>query len=164
MRGPGTMVGGYRGYQLVERCAGGGGRGVWRAKDWIGHDVAVKFLRPSLVATPELVKRLRAEALAVDGIHHRGVVTIIDYGIDESAGPYMVMRYVEGESQRSELARVGRLTPGRTMALVARAADAVPAEKYVRAAQVSSPVSDSDDRSCFVPPCPPCSSPVMTTR
>jgi eukaryotic-like serine/threonine-protein kinase len=121
---PGTMVGGY---QLVERCAGVGGRGVWRAKDWIGHDVAVKFLRPSLVATPDLVRRLRADARAMAAIDHRGIVFITDCGIDESAGPFMVMRYVEGESLRSELARVGRLTPGRTMDLVARAADALQA-------------------------------------
>ena len=124
MLGPGTMVGGYT---LVERYASSGGREVWRAKDWIGHDAVVKFLRPALVATPELVNRWRAQALAMSRINHRGVIDILDYGIDESGGPFMAMRYIGGESLRSELARVGRITPGRTMALVAHAADALEA-------------------------------------
>ena len=58
-------------------------------------------------------------------INHPGVVDIYDYGSDPKAGAYLVMEYVEGDALSRTLARVGRLTPARTMALVAQAADAL---------------------------------------
>ena len=58
-------------------------------------------------------------------INHPGVVDIYDYGSDPAAGAYLVMEYVEGDALSRTLARVGRLTPARTMALVAQAADAL---------------------------------------
>jgi serine/threonine-protein kinase len=60
-------------------------------------------------------------------INHPGVVDVYDYGSDPVAGAYLVMEYVEGDALSFTLGRVGRLTPGRTMALVAQAADALQA-------------------------------------
>ncbi|HET6215067.1 MAG TPA: serine/threonine-protein kinase, partial [Micromonosporaceae bacterium] len=59
-------------------------------------------------------------------INHPGVVDIYDYGSDQSVA-YLVMEYVEGDALSRTLGRVGRLTPARTMALVAQAADALQA-------------------------------------
>jgi serine/threonine protein kinase len=54
------------------------------------------------------------------------VVDVYDYGSDQQIA-FLVMEYVEGDALSRTLSRVGRLTPARTMALVAQAADALQA-------------------------------------
>jgi serine/threonine-protein kinase len=121
---PGTMLGGR--YRLDERIASGGMGDVWRCvDDVLGRTVAVKILLPSLLEEAGFTERFRVEARTMAAINHPGVVDIYDYGSDPKAGAYLVMEYVEGDALSRTLARVGRLTPARTMALVAQAADAL---------------------------------------
>ena len=87
--------------------------------------MAVKILLPSLLEEPGFTERFRGEARTMATINHPGVVDIYDYGSDPATGAYLVMEYVEGDALSRTLTRVGRLTPGRTMALVAQAADAL---------------------------------------
>ncbi|GIH13269.1 hypothetical protein Raf01_14410 [Rugosimonospora africana] len=122
----GTMLGGR--YRLDERIAGGGMGEVWRGTDDVlGRTVAVKVLLPQLLEDPGFVERFRGEARTMATINHPGVVNVYDYGSDPVVGAYLVMEYVEGDALSRTLGRVGRLTPGRTMALVAQAADALQA-------------------------------------
>jgi serine/threonine-protein kinase len=124
MISPGTMLGGR--YRLEERIASGGMGDVWRCvDDVLGRTVAVKVLLPSLLEEQGFTERFRAEARTMATINHPGVVDIYDYGSDPAVGAYLVMEYVEGDALSRTLARVGRLTPARTMALVAQAADAL---------------------------------------
>ena len=124
MISPGTMLGGR--YRLDERIASGGMGDVWRCvDDVLGRTVAVKILLPSLLEEPGFTERFRVEARTMATINHPGVVDIYDYGSDPKAGAYLVMEYVEGDALSRTLSRVGRLTPARTMALVAQAADAL---------------------------------------
>jgi serine/threonine-protein kinase len=126
MIGPGTVLGGR--FRLEERIASGGMGDVWRCVDEVlGRTVAVKILLPSLLEEPGFTDRFRGEALTMATINHPSVVDIYDYGSDPSAGAYLVMEYVEGDALSRTLARVSRLTPARTMALVAQAADALQA-------------------------------------
>ncbi len=121
---PGTMLGGR--YRLEERIASGGMGDVWRCvDDVLGRTVAVKILLPSLLEEAGFTERFRVEARTMATINHPGVVDIYDYGSDPSVGAYLVMEYVEGDALSRTLTRVGRLTPGRTMALIAQAADAL---------------------------------------
>jgi hypothetical protein len=123
---PGTTLG--RRYRLAERIASGGMGEVWRGVDDIlGRTVAVKVLLGSLLDEPGFAERFRAEARAMATINHGGVVEIYDYGSDRSVGAFLVMEFVDGDALSRVLAKVGRLTPGRTMALVAQAADALDA-------------------------------------
>src|SRR6266511_603868 len=120
----GTVLGGR--YKLVERIASGGMGDVWRGTDEVlGRTVAVKILLPSLLEEPGFAERFRGEARTMATINHPGVVDVYDYGSDPAAGAYLVMEYVEGDALSRTLSRVGRLTPARTMALVAQAADAL---------------------------------------
>jgi len=99
---------------------------VWRCvDDVLGRTVAVKILLPSLLEEPGFTERFRGEARTMASINHAGVVDIFDYGSDPATGAYLVMEYVEGDALSRTLTRVGRLTPARTMALVAQAADAL---------------------------------------
>src|SRR5258705_577406 len=124
MISPGTMLG--QRYRLEERIASGGMGDVWRCvDDVLGRTVAVKLLLPSLLEEPGFTERFRGEARTMATINHPGVVDIYDYGSDPATGAYLVMEYVDGDALSRTLARVGRLTPARTMALVAQAADAL---------------------------------------
>src|SRR5256885_6636951 len=123
MVSPGSMLGGR--YRLDERIAGGGMGDVWRGTDEVlGRTVAVKILLPALLEEAGFAERFRAEARTMATINHPGVVDVYDYGSEEGTA-FLVMEYVEGDALSRTLGRVGRLTPARTMALVAQAADAL---------------------------------------
>src|SRR4051812_3087167 len=123
MLSPGTLLGGR--YKLDERIAGGGMGDVWRGTDEVlGRIVAIKVLLPALLDEPGFAERFRGEARTMATINHPGVVDIYDYG-SENGTAFLVMEYVEGDALSRTLSRVGRLTPARTMALVAQAADAL---------------------------------------
>jgi eukaryotic-like serine/threonine-protein kinase len=120
----GTVLGGR--YKLDERIASGGMGDVWRGTDEVlGRTVAVKILLPSLLDEPGFAERFRGEARTMATINHPGVVDVYDYGSDPQAGAYLVMEYVEGDALSRTLSKVGRLTPSRTMALMAQAGDAL---------------------------------------
>jgi serine/threonine-protein kinase len=100
---------------------------VWRGTDEVlGRTVAVKILLPALLDEPGFAERFRGEARTMATINHPGVVDVYDYGSDQQLA-FLVMEYVEGDALSRTLSRVGRLTPARTMALVAQAADALQA-------------------------------------
>jgi serine/threonine-protein kinase len=123
MMSPGMMLGGR--YRLDERIAGGGMGDVWRGTDEVlGRTVAIKILLPALLEEPGFAERFRGEARTMATINHPGVVDVYDYG-SENGTAFLVMEYVEGDALSRTLSRVGRLTPGRTMALIAQAADAL---------------------------------------
>jgi serine/threonine-protein kinase len=120
---PGVLLGNR--YRLDERIAGGGMGDVWRGTDEVlGRTVAVKILLPALLDEPGFAERFRGEARTMATINHPGVVDVYDYGSDDQVA-FLVMEYVEGDALSRTLNRVRRLTPARTMALVAQAADAL---------------------------------------
>ncbi len=122
---PGTVLAGR--YRLTEHIASGGMGEVWKGQDEVlGRIVAVKIMLPSLVAEPGFAERFRDEARTMATISHSGVVNVYDYGSDGGV-TYLIMEFVEGDALSKTLARVGRLTPARTMSLIAQAADALQA-------------------------------------
>ncbi|MFI9640301.1 protein kinase [Micromonospora sp. NPDC051925] len=123
MLSPGVQLGNR--YRLDERIASGGMGDVWRGTDQVlGRTVAVKSLLPALLDEPGFAERFRGEARTMATINHPGVVDVYDFGSDQEIA-FLVMEYVEGDALSSTLSRVGRLTPARTMALLAQAADAL---------------------------------------
>ncbi|WP_405102051.1 protein kinase domain-containing protein [Micromonospora sp. NBC_01412] len=123
MLSPGVQLGNR--YRLDERIASGGMGDVWRGTDQVlGRTVAVKSLLPALLDEPGFAERFRGEARTMATINHPGVVDVYDFGSDQEIA-FLVMEYVEGDALSSTLGRVGRLTPARTMALLAQAADAL---------------------------------------
>ncbi|MEH0828912.1 MULTISPECIES: protein kinase domain-containing protein [unclassified Micromonospora] len=120
---PGVQLGNR--YRLDERIASGGMGDVWRGTDQVlGRTVAVKSLLPALLDDPGFAERFRGEARTMATINHPGVVDVYDFGNDQQIA-FLIMEYVEGDALSATLGRVGRLTPARTMALVAQAADAL---------------------------------------
>jgi hypothetical protein len=112
-------------YRLTERIASGGLGDVWQCVDEsTGDPVAVKIFHPVLLDQLGFAERFRANARASTAVDHPGLVIARDYGID-AGGAYLVMELVDGAPLSRNLARVGRLSPARTMALVAQAGDAL---------------------------------------
>jgi eukaryotic-like serine/threonine-protein kinase len=118
-----VLAGRYR----LERRVGSGGMGeVWRAFDRVlDRTVAVKCLLAAPADEPTFVDRFRAEARIMATISHPSVVEVYDFGDDPTAGVYLVMKYIEGESLAHTLARTGRLDAAGTMRMVADAAEAL---------------------------------------
>lgn len=111
-------------YRLDHRIASGGMGDVWCGTDEVlGRTVAIKIMLMALLEERGFVERFRTEARTMATINNPGVVRIYDFGHDQVA--YLIMEYVEGEPLSQTLSRVGRLTPARTMSLVAQAAEAL---------------------------------------
>jgi serine/threonine protein kinase len=118
-------------YRLDERIATGGMGDVWRGTDVVlGRVVAVKVLRPAMLADPEFSARFYGEARMMAAFRHPGVVEVYDYAsatdsTDNSQCAYLVMAYVDGEPLSTRLKEAGRLGVSETMSIVAQAADAL---------------------------------------
>src|SRR5262249_41842231 len=96
-------------YALVRTLASGGMGSVWIAHHReLDVDVTVKFMAPSLVASPEACARFEREAKVAARLDSQHVVQVLDYGVEDET-PYMVMELLKGESLSTRLSRVGRL-------------------------------------------------------
>ena len=102
-----------------ERRLGVGGMGmVYEAHDTeLERRVAVKLIRPDLMASAEAAARFKREAKAAASFTHPNVVTVHDFGVAEDQRAYLVMELLRGSTLRQELSRSGRL-PARRAAQV----------------------------------------------
>jgi serine/threonine protein kinase len=96
-------------YRLEEKIGSGGMSSVYRAFDpMLERWVAIKLMHRDISNDPDQLERFRREARAVAQLNHPHVVTVIDAGEDEGA-PYIVFEYVEGETLKERIRRLGRL-------------------------------------------------------
>jgi serine/threonine-protein kinase len=70
---------------------------------------AIKLLLQEYSSNEEIVGRFFQEARAASRIKHPGIVEILDCDMHPSGRAYIVMEFLEGESLRECLARVGRM-------------------------------------------------------
>jgi eukaryotic-like serine/threonine-protein kinase len=93
----------------VERELGGGGM----SRVFVAHDVAsgrrvvLKILPPDLASGVSL-ERFQREIRLATQLRHPNIVPVLDAG-DADGLPYYMMPFVEGESLRDRLRRVGQL-------------------------------------------------------
>ena len=81
---------------------------VYVAEDRLsGRRVAVKVLRDEMAATVS-AERFRAEIDVVRQLRHPNIVPLCDSG-DIAGVPYYIMPFIEGETLRARLARLGRI-------------------------------------------------------
>ncbi len=103
----GTVLSGR--YRLEAKLGSGGMSTVYLAKDeTLDRPVAVKLMHREMSEQPDQLERFRQEARSVAKISHPNVVSVIDAGEDHGY-PYIVFEYVEGETLKQRIARVGAL-------------------------------------------------------
>jgi eukaryotic-like serine/threonine-protein kinase len=103
----GTLIG--ERFKLEEKVGSGGMSSVYRAFDpTLERLVAIKMMHRDISSDPDQLERFRREARAVARLNHPHVVTVIDAGEDDGA-PYIVFEYVEGETLKERIRRLGRL-------------------------------------------------------
>jgi eukaryotic-like serine/threonine-protein kinase len=121
-------------YRLEEKIGSGGMSSVYRAFDpTLERWVAIKLMHRDISHDPDQLERFRREARAVAQLNHPHVVTVIDAGEDDGA-PYIVFEYVEGETLKDRIRRLGRLPVSEAVAYaieIGRALEAAHISKLV---------------------------------
>src|ERR687894_292810 len=128
----GTLIG--ERFRLEEKVGSGGMSSVYRAFDpTLERRVAIKMMHRDISSDPDQLERFRREARAVARLNHPLVVTVIDAGEDDGP-PYIVFEYVEGETLKERIRRLGRLPIDEAIAYaieIGRALECAHAHKLV---------------------------------
>jgi tRNA A-37 threonylcarbamoyl transferase component Bud32 len=96
-------------YRLESRIGSGGMSTVYRAHDQtLERFVAIKLMNREVATDSDQLERFRREARAVARLSHPNIVHVIDAGEDESR-PYIVFEYIDGETLKERIHRLGRL-------------------------------------------------------
>jgi ABC-type branched-subunit amino acid transport system substrate-binding protein/DNA-binding beta-propeller fold protein YncE len=121
---PGTTFAGYR----VDSLVGRGGMGVvYRATDLsLERPVALKLIAPELAEDKRFRARFLREPRLAASLDHPNVIPIYEAG-EHDGQLYLAMRFVEGSDLKSMLERERKLTPERTLAVLAQVAGALDA-------------------------------------
>ena len=110
----GTVLSGR--YRLQAKLGSGGMSTVYLARDQtLDRDVAIKVMHREMSEQADQLERFRQEARAVAKVSHPNVVAVIDAGEDRGH-PYIVFEYVEGETLKQRINRVGALDPQEALA------------------------------------------------
>jgi len=121
-------------FRLEEQIGSGGMSTVYRAYDTtLERWVAIKLMHRDISSDPDQLERFRREARAVARLNHPHVVTVIDFGEDDGS-PYIVLEFVEGETLKQRIRRMGKLPVGEAVAYaieIGRALSAAHAELLV---------------------------------
>ena len=121
-------------YRLEARIGAGGMSTVYRALDeTLQRQVAIKLMNREVASDSDQLERFRREARAVAQLSHPHIVGVIDAGEDEGR-PYIVFEYVEGETLKERIRRMGRLPIAEAVAYaieIARALGAAHARHIV---------------------------------
>ncbi len=107
----GENVGSYR---IVEKLGQGGMATVYKAyHPSLDRYVALKVLHPAFLEDPNFLARFQREARIVARLDHPHIVPIYDFA-EHQGQPYLVMRFIEGETLKARLQR-GRLDAEETL-------------------------------------------------
>ncbi len=121
-------------YRLEARVGSGGMSTVYRALDeTLQRQVAIKLMNREIASDFDQLERFRREARAVAQLSHPHIVGVIDAGEDDGR-PYIVFEYVEGETLKERIRRLGRLPIAEAVAYaieIARALGAAHARHIV---------------------------------
>lgn len=99
---PGENVGPYR---IIEQLGQGGMATVFKAYHAsLDRYVALKVLHPAFTEDQTFIARFQREARLVAKLDHPNIVPIYDYSNHEGR-PYLVMKFVEGETLKARMAR-----------------------------------------------------------
>ena len=104
----------------IERPIGEGGMGlVFAAVDeTLDRPVAIKVIKDQHLLGSDGLARFQREARTAASLTHPHIVTIHDYGVDDSGAPFLVMELLSGTSLRAAIVKEGRLSAARAFAIL----------------------------------------------
>jgi serine/threonine protein kinase len=124
MLASGTLLDGR--YEIIGPLGEGGMGQVYRAaRPLLGDEVAVKVMRASFDAGSDVRQRFLRESRACAQLRHPNIVTILDFNVESSGQPYLVMELLSGPSLRDELRIHGPMTPEKVVAVLGPVAAAL---------------------------------------
>jgi serine/threonine-protein kinase len=110
---PGTLL--EDRFRIEAHLASGGMGEVYRAAHvHLKRSVALKLLKRSLAADPEMWARFQREAEMVCQLENPHIVRVFDFGRTQTGQPFLAMEYIEGATLAAEVAR-GPLDPQRAI-------------------------------------------------
>ena len=113
-------------YEVLELIGSGGMGTVWKVHDRkLDEFFAIKVLRPELLADDTANKRFQREAKLASELTHTNIAAIFGPGFDAKDRPYIIMRYVDGESLSDILAREGKLSEERAIDIFTQVCEAM---------------------------------------
>jgi serine/threonine protein kinase len=108
-------------YRVIEELGHGGMGIVYKAEDIkLKRFVALKFLPPHLIDSPDLKARFLIEAQAAAALNHPNICVIHEVGEDETR-PYIAMEFVDGMTLKDKL-RGGPLKVDEALAIAGQVA------------------------------------------
>jgi serine/threonine-protein kinase len=108
-------------YRILTKLGEGGMGAVYRAEQLsLKRVVALKVLRPDLVADPQLLRRFNAEAELVGQLHHPNTVSTYDFGTDDDGSLFIAMEFIDGRSLRQALVAEAPFAPVRALTVAAQ--------------------------------------------
>ncbi len=85
-------------YRILHKIGEGGMGEVWVAEHvHLEKRVALKLLRPEILANREAVARFRQEARSASSIGHENIIQIDDFGTLPDGRVYMAMEWLQGQ-------------------------------------------------------------------
>ncbi len=104
----GTRVSGR--YRIEETIGRGGMSTVYKGFDTtLERPVAIKVMHRDVARDADHLERFRREARAVAKLSSPYVVGVIDAGEDGDGTPFIVLEYIDGETLKDRIRRLGRL-------------------------------------------------------
>src|SRR5579872_2290764 len=82
-------------YELKEKLGQGGYGAVYKARDSLGRDVAIKVLT-AFGDDSNTIEGFRKEATTLAKLSHRNIVTVYQFGVDQGK-PFLAMEYLQGQ-------------------------------------------------------------------
>ncbi|HEY1959008.1 MAG TPA: serine/threonine-protein kinase [Polyangiaceae bacterium] len=111
----------------VTRVIGEGGMGVVVEAIHVELDerVAIKFMRPEMLGSPDVVARFDREARAAVRLKSEYVARVMDVGKTGAGVPYMVMEFLDGEDLGDTLSRGGPLPVTQAVEYIIQACEGI---------------------------------------
>ena len=114
-------------YRIIRKLGAGGMGEVYLAEDTtLNRRVALKFLSPEYTQNEEHVRRFRQEARAISALNHPNILTIHEVG-EAQGSNFIATEFIDGDSLRQHLRRIGKMKLSEVLAVAAQVASALAA-------------------------------------